>query len=316
MTRCLESVIASRYPKLEILVLDDESADNTSYLIKSFAHAGVRFVAGTPLPGVWLGKNHALQTLLKEASGSYVLYMDVDTQIDPDTIGQLVAYVHMTNAKMVSVAPMRLDAWRSSVTFSTLRYFWEMVFHTTARPATASAAWMIHRHTLRDTLGGFTNYKEAVQPESSLAKELSKSNEYRFLISSALLGVHYEKKWSSQCETSRRLLYPKFVSLRGGILSGVAMFAVLLSPLLAAATLPLLGWTLIHALFLLLLVAYMAMYALYVRRIWRRGWWIGFAVWPFVILQEFILLVFSCVGYYTNTITWKGRPVRHSRPIN
>src|SRR5690606_10627587 len=40
---CLRSMLANDYPKLEILVLDDCSQDRTAEVIKSFAHAGVRF---------------------------------------------------------------------------------------------------------------------------------------------------------------------------------------------------------------------------------------------------------------------------------
>ena len=43
---CIESLVASNYPKLEILVLDDCSQDNTPEVIKSFAHKGVRFLSG------------------------------------------------------------------------------------------------------------------------------------------------------------------------------------------------------------------------------------------------------------------------------
>src|SRR5690606_9393006 len=132
MTECLERVIASNYPKIEIIVLDDSSVDDTSVLIKSFAHSGVRFVEGSPLPDGWLGKNHALEGLLKEASGRYVFFMDVDTKISPFTISQLVAYAASEDATMVSVLPRRNDGWRMSVIWTTLRYFWEIIFHTPA----------------------------------------------------------------------------------------------------------------------------------------------------------------------------------------
>lgn len=105
MTDCLQAVVNSTYPKLEIIVLNDSSADRTSSLIKAFAHDGIRFVDGPSLPEGWLGKNHALHTLVKEASGSYVLFMDVDTRINPDTIEQMVAYAVQENAAMVSVLP-------------------------------------------------------------------------------------------------------------------------------------------------------------------------------------------------------------------
>src|SRR5690606_12928997 len=81
MAECLERVLKSDYKKLEVLVFDDNSKDDTSAIIRSFAQAGVRFVAGTELPEGWLGKNHALDVLSKEASGTYVLFMAVDTII-------------------------------------------------------------------------------------------------------------------------------------------------------------------------------------------------------------------------------------------
>ena len=48
MTDALHRVIASTYPKLEIIVLDDLSADKTPALIKAFAQDGVRFIEGGP----------------------------------------------------------------------------------------------------------------------------------------------------------------------------------------------------------------------------------------------------------------------------
>ena len=61
LTDCLQRVLSSTYQKLEIIVLDDVSGDDTSALIKSFASEGVRFVRGSQLAEGWLGKNHALQ---------------------------------------------------------------------------------------------------------------------------------------------------------------------------------------------------------------------------------------------------------------
>ena len=313
MTQCLESVLASRYPKLEIIVLDDESADNTSYLIKSFAHAGVRFVAGAALPDAWLGKNFAYETLMKEASGSYILFLDVDTQIKPDTIGQLVAHVHSTQTKMLSVAPMRFDGRRSSVVLSTLRYFWELVFHTAHRPAASSALWMIHRHTLRDQLGGFLPIKDAVQPEVKLASHLTSVSAYRFLISSPLLGVHYEKKWSSQLETSRRLLYPKFMTVRGGAFTAILLFGFLLSPIVVIPLLALTSHYVLLALYALQMITYHGVYMVYTKKMWDKGWLFGVVIWPYVIVQEAVLFVQSFIGYKTDTITWKGRPVHTPR---
>jgi cellulose synthase/poly-beta-1,6-N-acetylglucosamine synthase-like glycosyltransferase len=195
MGQCLERVLASDYRKLEVIVYDDSSADDTSLLVRSFAHAGVRFVAGDTLPEGWLGKNHALEVLTREASGTYVLFMDVDTYITPTSISQLVGYIMTEDVEMVSVIPGRSDTNRLSVLFGHLRYFWELVLHSRSHPASSSSLWMAKRRTLLDTFDGFTQFKSVVAPEMMLAGALAP--EYRCLVSNNQLGVTYEKKWSA-----------------------------------------------------------------------------------------------------------------------
>lgn len=313
MTQCLERVIASRYPKLEIIVLDDSSADNTSTLIKAFAHAGVRFVEGSPLPDGWLGKNHALQGLLDEASGSYLLYLDVDTQIMPDTIGQLVAYAQQEKVSMVSVLPRRQDGWRASVLFGTLRYFWELILHRPSAPAVASSAWIIHRHSLRDALGGFEPYRHDIQPEAKLAAALMAQHSYRFIIGTPLLGISYEKKWSSQVETSIRLLFP----VLGGRFSSsfLALVGLLLLnlPALVLMASPFSDWTVLQTMAAWQLCVYGALYSLYLDRVRQKGWGLGVVLWPLVIAQEFIILTISMSRYLRHKVMWKGRPITAPR---
>lgn len=310
MTQCLERVVASNYPKMEIIVLDDSSVDNTSILIKSFAHAGVRFVEGSPLEEGWLGKNHALQGLLDEASGTYILFMDVDTQISPDSIGQLVAYAEHKEIDMVSVLPTRrAHVWRMSTIFATLRHFWVIVTHGASRPAAASNAWMIKRSLLQQDFGSFEPYRLSVQPEIQLAAALAPKNRYRFLISTALLGISYEKKWSSQVETGIRLLYPM---VGGRTLFGflaLLFLVALVWPIIVLVSAVFVSWGFVHTLGALVLGLWIALYTIFLARVWPSGWITGLCTWPIVLVQELIIFVRSMVGYFRHTITWKGRPI-------
>jgi glycosyltransferase involved in cell wall biosynthesis len=309
MTECLERVIASTYPKLEIIVLDDSSGDDTSILIKSFAHAGVRFVEGSPLPEGWLGKNHALQGLLDEASGTYILYMDVDTHIAPDTIEQLVSYLKQEKASMISILPRREDGWRASIVLGTLRYYLELILHRTAKPATSSSAWMINRMILSRDLGGFGVRQQVVQPEVSIATALAANKAYRFLISTPMLGVSYEKKWRSQVDTSIRLLFPV---LGGTMISGtvaLVVFFLALIPNIFVIYGFVAGWSVASTLAFILSVGYVVLYALYLRHVWRKAWWVGAIVWPYILVQEIVVLGISINSYFSGTVTWKGRPI-------
>ena len=308
MAQCLELILASTYPKLEIIVLDDSSADNTSVLIKSFAHEGVRFIEGADLTDNWLGKNRALQSLLEEASGDYILYMDVDTHVKPQTIDRLVAYLSQENVSMVSVLPMREDGFRSSVLFGTLRYFWTIILHRKSLPAVASSAWMINRHILRDKLGGIERYKNSIQPELSIASRLMHHNQYRFVIGTSSIGVSYEKKWSSQIDTSVRLMFP---TLRHSIwlYLGIVGLLILNTPILAVIAGFIEGWTLIQTMAIWQLCVFGAIYGLYLSKVWGKGGWMGIVLWPIIIAQELIVIMMSIDQYSRKVVTWKGRPV-------
>jgi glycosyltransferase involved in cell wall biosynthesis len=308
MTQCLERVLASDYRKLEIIVFDDSSVDDTSFLIRSFAHAGVRFVAGSELPDGWLGKNHALEVLAGEASGTYVIFLDVDTHIKPTTISQLVGYAMTEDIQMVSVIPGRTDGWRMSVLFGHLRYFWELILARPFAPATSSSLWLIKRETLVRQFGGFEAIRANVAPESALAATLT-DKKYHCLVDSPSLGVSYEKKWGSQLETSRRLLYPMIGARPFNGFLALVLLVILNSPLFIVMSSLVFGWGMLQIISAWILVVFMATYGVFTNHLWRQAWWMGGLLWPLVVFQELVLLIASIVGYARRSITWKGRLV-------
>lgn len=309
MSECLESVLASDYPKLEVIVLDDNSSDNTSNLVKAFAHSGVRFIPGDKRPSDWLGKNYALEVLLNEASGKYVLFMDVDTRLSVNSIRRMMEELDRTKSTMLSVIPQRYDTLRASTWFSTLRYFWELIFNSKVSPGSSSAAWLVNRRTLLDELGGFDAWRSQVQPEQHIAQEMAKTSEHRLVISTPELGVSFAKKWLSQIETSRRLLLPRFNNSFWSVVVGVGLLLVIVMPQVVIGISIARGeWLMVGAQSILGILATIAV-ASYCRLVWRDRWWIGVLTSPYVAWQEVVLLISSAIGYSRGTITWKGRVV-------
>jgi len=303
MTQCLERVVASEYPKMEIIVLDDESRDNTSVLIKSFAHAGVRFVQGKPLPEGWLGKNHAQAVLADQASGEIIFFMDVDTLVERHTIMRLVQYYIRNKSRMVSVIPIRNDSWTGSTLMTTMRHFWTLMRFTPSRPRAVSNAWLIDRKTILNELKDDQRLPLSVQMETTIARKLAAKKQYRLVISNQWLGLRYEKKWSSQIETSVRLLYPQ--ANRNSIQVGwlVTLLLIVLSPYVLIWFYP---WMLGAVVAQYLITLY------YLTHVWIRYRFIGALLLPITIVQEIILLCISTYKYNFGTITWKGRPVQNS----
>lgn len=309
MAACLERVLASDYRKMEVIVYDDSSADDTSLLVRSFAHAGVRFVPGSDLPEGWLGKNHAQEVLAREASGTYLIFMDVDTVIEPTTISRMVSYMMTENLVMASVLPERKDTTRASTLFGHLRYFWQLLLSRPAMPATSGAFWMIKRHTFLDTIGGLVSHKDEAMPEAHIAALIG-TKAYHCVASGPLLRVAYEKRWRSQVETSRRLLYPMMGGVWYKAMAGFIGLILLVMPQLVAVTSFILGWWQLGVGAALITLMFGSLYMFYTWSAWQSRWWLALVVWPIVSLQELFLAVYSAIGYARQSITWKGRAIR------
>lgn len=308
LAHCLEAVLASDYPKLEILVLDDSSEDNTPLIIKSFAQAGVRFIAGSPIPDGWLGKNHAYQTLLAESSGEIVLYIDVDTNLSVHSIHHLVNMLRSADVDMISVLPRRNDGHRTSSLLGTLRYYIELVVGTYSKPPAASAVWMVRRSRIEATNFTFSQYALSVRPERHLARQLVPLGKYKYVIGSSLLGVGYEKQLHSQYETALRLYFPIVGRSVVGWLIATLLLILLVVPFIVVLSPFALTTSSIWAL-LVCVVIYLAM-ALFSKAAYGKNvWMLRMLLTPLLLIQELLLMQVSFIQYARGKVTWKGRLV-------
>ncbi len=79
----LSSIVAQDYENYEVLILDDNSEDNTFKVCSDFAakHHRFKVIKGEPLPYDWLGKNYACYQLAQHAAGDYFLFLDADDKV-------------------------------------------------------------------------------------------------------------------------------------------------------------------------------------------------------------------------------------------
>ncbi len=207
---CLRSVLASDYPKLEIIVLDDCSQSQTAEVIKSFAHEGVRFVRGQEPAERWLAKNQAYQKLYEESAGELILFCGVDARFGPLAIRSMVNLLYARKKSMLSVLPIRFLHSPISAFIQPMRYWWELAWPRRLfnRPAVLSTCWMIGRQDLK-ALGGFSAVSHSITPEAFFARELIKTDQYSFVRSSAELEVQTTKNFHEQYATAVRTHYPR-----------------------------------------------------------------------------------------------------------
>ncbi|QHT67467.1 glycosyltransferase [Rhodocytophaga rosea] len=101
----LASIQQQEYSNYELIVLDDDSSDETAAIINQFVTTEPRckLISGKPLPEGWLGKNWACHQLAMLASGKYLLFVDADVRIGEGFIRSAIQEMKRKNLSLLSV---------------------------------------------------------------------------------------------------------------------------------------------------------------------------------------------------------------------
>lgn len=106
----LDDLKKQSYRKIEIIVFDDQSTDNTAAIVqeKGDSDRRIKLIRSSALPQGWLGKNFACHNLSKAAVGKYFLFLDADVRLDQHVIGTAVKRLKTSSSSLLSVFPQQL----------------------------------------------------------------------------------------------------------------------------------------------------------------------------------------------------------------
>ena len=104
---CVRSLLAQNYPRFEVLVLDDHSADDTYPLLCRLRDQDhrLRVLIGANLPPDWYGKPFACWQLAHAAQGEFLLLTDADCVFAPDALLLALGAKEEHQADVVSLVP-------------------------------------------------------------------------------------------------------------------------------------------------------------------------------------------------------------------
>ena len=92
-------------PHLEILLLDDESTDDTWEKLQQISGKEIRAIQGKPLPKGWIGKPWACWQLSQAASGDVLLFCDADVSIGSEAIQRTLSLMEKHRADALTALP-------------------------------------------------------------------------------------------------------------------------------------------------------------------------------------------------------------------
>ncbi|MGD2068878.1 MAG: glycosyltransferase family 2 protein [Gemmatimonadota bacterium] len=191
ISRLLESLTRSTWPRFEVVVVDDRSTDGTADLARAAAPGNaerIEVVDGEALPEGWMGKPWACWQGAHRARGELLLFTDADTIHGPDLLSRAVAGLRRVGADAVTVVGRQL-----------METFWErlvqpQIFMTMAlrytdlrrpprrsrwRSAIANGQYLLFRRETYLAIGGHEAVRDAVVEDLRLAQILVKGG-WRF----------------------------------------------------------------------------------------------------------------------------------------
>jgi Glycosyl transferase family 2 len=163
----------------EIIVLDDQSSDDTSAVVRHAAAADprVRLLRGTPPPPGWTGKNWACHQLAAAARGDILLFCDADVLLAPGAVDAGLAQMRAQCAHVFSVFPRQRTVTLGERLLVPLIDDVLLAFlpHPLLRlpvpsAATANGQLLMFRRSAYDALGGHAAVAGEVNEDVALAR--------------------------------------------------------------------------------------------------------------------------------------------------
>jgi chlorobactene glucosyltransferase len=198
---CVEAVLAQDYPKLEVIVVDDRSTDQTPKILRDFIvesnslllegreqGPGLLIINGSNLPPGWAGKPHALYQAAAAARGDWLCFIDADTFLSPTALSSCLVKAIETKADMFTI-----------MTFQVLGSFWEkavMPLVMTAlsvgfsprkvndpkrKDAIANGQFILIKRVVYGAIGGHESVKDQIVEDKAISEQV-KWNGYRLIV--------------------------------------------------------------------------------------------------------------------------------------
>lgn len=189
--QCITSLFKQNYPEYEVIVLNDNSTDNTEEILSrlKLKFPKLKIINGAELPEGWIGKSFACNQLEKAAKGDWLLFTDADTIHNSNSIRIGIETALIRNADLLSVVPYQITKTFSEklvipilhfVTFSLLPFYF-LEKKGFKQFTIAVGQYMLFKKSALNKIGGYEAVKNEIV-EDVLMGKLIKKNKMQLIV--------------------------------------------------------------------------------------------------------------------------------------
>ena len=314
----LRSLLALRYPDLEVIFVNDRSEDRTGAIAGRLAGEDARLsvLEVKELPAGWFGKNHAAQRGADAAAGELLLFTDGDIRFAPEAVALGVRHLMRERLDHLSAGPgivvsgrmLRASMMALRLCISATLRLWKV------RDPRSSAfmgvgAYTIMRADAYRAIGGHRSV--ALRPDEDLRMgQLVKTSGMRsdFLNGEAMISCPWYGSLGGFIRgTEKNLFAARNYRLSEALVASAGLLWLAVAPIVLAPLLWATGEFAPAAIFAAgLLISWLP--AITVLRDDAHPWWTGLLL-PLAIVIVAYALLRSTILAMVRGVAWGGPPV-------
>lgn len=202
----VQNLLQQTYTQFELIILDDNSSDDTGRILNQFTDDRLTIINGEALPDGWMGKSWACHQLSQHASNEILIFTDADVQWSTDALAAILSQMQDHDADLFTVWSTQhtiTPAERLTVplmAFAILTYLPTFMTHHTPFSvfAAANGQCMAWKRDTYHAIGGHTAVANNVLDDVTLAKQVKKSGyTLRMADGNQLISCRMYDNWSS-----------------------------------------------------------------------------------------------------------------------
>jgi cellulose synthase/poly-beta-1,6-N-acetylglucosamine synthase-like glycosyltransferase len=183
---CIESLTRLEYPKdkLEIIIVDDNSTDATSNIIRGFAdkHSNVKALNGNQTVGNLRGKANAIAQGIDMSSGEIIFMTDADCVVPPSWVQTTVQHYTDDIGVVAGLTLLQPAGWFAGMQSLDWAYILAVASASMAlkNPLSCIGNNFSFRRKAYDEVGGYHGIKFSVTEDFALFKAITRSGRWGY----------------------------------------------------------------------------------------------------------------------------------------
>jgi chlorobactene glucosyltransferase len=185
ISKCIRSLLGQDYPNYEVIVLNDQSSDDTADILQRIEidYPRLQVLAGSSPPEGFTGKNWACAQLVQHAQGELLLFTDADTIFQPQALKEIVRAMLGEQADLITGYPRQLmESWGECLLVPF--FLWAVLCFTPLWLAyrlripslsTAVGQMMLFRCEAYQKVGGHASLGSVIVEDIALARSIKRA---------------------------------------------------------------------------------------------------------------------------------------------